>query len=94
MNLKNVKAKIFTQDSDCHWYLIPEDEFNTFELANENQDYDLINNEFWKYTCGHPKWIPVYTKDEVDAYKKKLLELLDTYELGVDIDIDTLEILY
>lgn len=88
-----LQAKVFVQDEDCHWYLIPVEEREDFDKANEEGNHDYINEYFWKqYRCEYPKWLPVYLKCEVDNYKEKLFHLLE--ELDVGVDIDTLELLY
>jgi len=54
--------KVFLQDDDCHWYLVPVDKagvFNTLQDQGEEDGYAAFNNSFEEYRCDHPSFYSV-----------------------------------
>lgn len=43
--------KVFLQDDDGHWYLVPSDQVDKFLLCFSNSNFD---DSFQKYSCNHP----------------------------------------
>lgn len=51
------ERKMFIQDDDCHWYLIPISLLSLFcqmEGNGEADYYASFNNKFEEYRCDHP----------------------------------------
>ena len=59
------ERKMFIQDDECHWYLIPTTLYILFRQMEENGEADYyasFNNKFEEYRCDHPT---SYTFDNV-----------------------------
>jgi len=64
-----MNTKRFVQDDDCHWYLIPAEDYGMFVVMSENcnsgvcTDIEFIDK--WdQYRCNHPTCYEVIVKEE------------------------------
>lgn len=90
-----IKYIKFKQDNDGHWYIIPEEREKEFESVLQSGDNKDFNDKFWGYMCGtYPSYFSVIMKSDFEAYQKRIAELWDEADVGVDIDWDTLEYIY
>lgn len=51
------QGKVFLQDDDCHWYLIPAEMrmlFRQLEDNGEADGYAYFNDKFEEYRINHP----------------------------------------
>lgn len=58
----SIERKMFIQDDDCHWYLIPTSTYSLFRQLEEADEYDAFIGKFEEYRCDHPT---SYTFDNV-----------------------------
>ena len=50
----NNERKMFIQDDDCHWYLIPTSTYPMFRQLEEADEYVAFIDKFEEYRCDHP----------------------------------------